>query len=214
MKIQIRWAMGSMVLLGAFVAGCGTGPTPQLVASYPLWPSGGIPFLSVGDGPVVMEIVYLTLEVKDPDEAAEKAARLANGCGGHENNRYAWYSEDGRAVSQEIFVPIDQAENLRVRLLQLGWKDRESIVRHSEDKYGPGYGWAQFSIQYLPLRHAIEWDDRMEGRFFQAICSFVIGAAAVIGQIAASLLLAIVVVTPCGLMIVGAFTTMRWLLRK
>ncbi len=214
MKHQIRWAMGSIVLLGAFVAACGAAPTPKQVASFPNLPSGENSSLAVTDRPVVLETVYLVMEVNDPDEAAEKAARLAYGYGGYENNRYAWIADDGRAVSQEIFVPLDQAENFRARLLQLGWKTDESIIRHPEDMYGTGYGWAQFSIQFLPFRHAIEWNNPLEDRFLQAICGFIVGAAVVLVRAAASLLLAAIVVIPIVLMVVGAFTSVRWLFRK
>jgi hypothetical protein len=214
MRIQKRWVVGWIVLLGAFVASCGKAQAPMLVASYPLSSSEGNSSRGIMDGPLVIETVYLTLEVNDPDGAAETAARLADGYGGYEADRYAWDGEDGRTVAQEVFVPIDQSDNLHTRLLQMGRKNRESVVRQSDAWYGPGYGWAQFSIQYLPSRHAAEWDHSFEEDLLSSICRFFVEAATVLKQLLASLLLAAAVVISCVMMIVGAVTTIRWLVRR
>jgi hypothetical protein len=208
-----------LVLLGGIAAACGAAPmpqaaqTPQLVAAFPRSTAGGGSSVAAADGPVVRETIYLVLEASDPDEAAEKAARMAYGSGGYETNRYAWYADGGRTVSQELFVPLDQSGSLHARLLQLGWRKTESVVRHPEDSYSPGFGWAQFAIQFLPARPTIAWDGLPHRPFLQAICGFAV-AAAVLAKLAAAFVLAVVVVVPCGLMIVGAVTSVRWLIRR
>jgi hypothetical protein len=214
MRFQKRWVIGWMVLLGGMLAACGAAPTPRRVASYPKLPSGGNSSLAVADGPIVIETVFLAFEVNDPDEAAEKAAHLAYEYGGYENNRYGWYTDGGRAVSQEIFTPLDQADILRDRLLQMGRKNQESVARNPDGGYGYGSAWAQFSIEYLPLRPAIEWNNPPAGEFLRAICGFADEAATALGQVAFSFLLVALVLTPCGLMVVGAITLIRWLFRK
>jgi hypothetical protein len=203
-----------MVVLGAVATACGAAPTPLVVASYPKVPSGGNSSVAFADGPGIVETVYLVLEVDNPDGAAENAAQLAYGYGGYETDRYAWFADGGRAVSQEIFVPIDQAVALHARLLKMGRKNQDSGVRAPETMYGSGYDWAQFSIQYLPYRRTIEWHSSPGELFFQATCGFAARAAAVLVQVVASVLLAIAVVAPCGLIVVGAVTSIRWLLRK
>jgi len=214
MRFQNRWLVDGLVLLGAFTVACGAAPTPQRVASYPRSPSWGNVPSAVSDGLLVVETVYLTLEVNDPTEAAETAARWAVGYGGYENNRYTWQADGGRAVSQEIFISVDQSENLFQRLVQTGWKKQASIVRHPENPYSSGYGWAEFSIQYLPYGPAADWRNPLMEQIREAICRFAVGAAAFLMQAAASLLVAIALVIPCVLMVVGAVTLIRWLFRR
>jgi hypothetical protein len=214
MKIQKRWMIGWIVLLGTFFTACGSAQAPTLVASYPKLSTGEDFSSAAIEGPVVLETVYLALEVNDPEGAAEKAAWMAYGYGGCETSRYAWYADGGLAVSQEILVPLDQSENLRARLLQMGWKTDESVVRHSDSWFGPGDGRAQFSIQYLPARYEIEWDHSHVEDFLSSVCRFFMETAVVFKQFMASLLLAAAVVIPIFLMIVGAFTTVRWLFKR
>ncbi|MBN2085220.1 MAG: hypothetical protein JW748_08325 [Anaerolineales bacterium] len=214
MRVQQRWMIGWIVLAGAFTVSCAKAQAPTRVASYPLPSSGGISSGGIADGLIVVETVYLTLEVGDPDGAAEKAAGLAYGYGGYEADRYAWQVMDGRTVSQEIFVPIDRSDDLHTRLLQMGRKDRDSLVRHSSGWYGPGEGWAQFSIQYRTGPPEIEWDPSGMEDFLNSVWRFFEGAAAFLMKIVAALLLAAAVVIPCLMMIVGIVTTVRWLLRR
>jgi len=221
MRSKNRWRIGWIMLLGVFITSCAKAQVPTLVASYPMPSPGGNSSEGIKDGPVVVETVYLTLEVSDPDGAAEKTARLAYGYGGYEADRYAWDAEEGRTVSQEIFVPLDQSDNLHARLLQMGWKNRESVVRHSNSWYGPGQDWAQFSIQFLPARRTVDWGDSFDDwrqshgeDFLSSVCRFFVEAATVLKQFIASLLLAAAVVIPCVMMIVGVVTTIRWLFRR
>ncbi len=220
MRNKKSWVVGWIMLLGALVSSCAKAQVPTLVASYPK-PSGGNSSWEKKDGPVVVETVDLMLEVSDPDGAAEKTARLAYGYGGYEADRYGWDAEDGRNVSQEIYVPLDQSDNLHTRLLQMGWKNRESVVRHSNSWYGPGQGWAQFSIRFLPARQTVDWGDSFDDwghshgeNFLIPVRRFFVEAATVIKQLIASLLLAAAVVIPSTLMIVGMVTTARWFFRR
>jgi hypothetical protein len=222
MRIKKRWRIGWWVLLlEVLVTSCARAQAPTLVASYPLSSSGGNSARAAMGGPVVVETVALAFEVGDPEGAADTAARLANGCGGYEADRYAWNSDGGRVVSQEIFVPIDRSNDLHARLLQMGWKNRESDIRRSNSWSGPGEGWAQYSIQFLPAWQKVEWNGSTDDwghshmeKFLGSICRFFGEAAAVIKQLMASLLLAAAVVIPCVLMIVGIATTIRWLFNR
>jgi hypothetical protein len=105
-------------------------------------------------------------------------------------------------------------EDFRLRLLQMGWKDQESVVRNPNDAYGDGYGWAEFSIQYLPYRYDAGRNNTFKLQMGQAVCALLAGAASFLLRAAASLFVAIAVVIPCVWMVVGAVTTIRWLLRK
>jgi hypothetical protein len=224
MKRQICWRTGWWVLLGALTAACGAAPapqvaqvaqTPQMVASFPVVSSAGNSTAADPDGPVVVETVYLELEVYDPDDAAREAARLAGGYGGYETDRYGWYADGGRAVSQEILVPFDQADAFRSRLLQLGWARSESAVRHPEGDDSPWHCWTQFSIRYVSAeRPVVVWRDSPFHLFALAVCGFVVQVAAFLAELAAALLLAALVVIPCVWMAVGAVTTIRWLGKK
>ena len=221
MKVHKYCLAGWIVLVGAFIAACGSAQAPTLVASYPKPTSGSHSSAAIADGPVVVETVYLALEVQDPDNAAGQTARLANGYGGYEADRYGWESGDGRTVYQEIFIPLEQAENFRLRLLQMGWKNRESVVRHSSVWHGAGEGWAQFSIQFLPARQTIDGGDSYDPRehshvkdFLSSVCRFFVEAAVVRKRLIASLLLAAAVAIPCVMMIVGIIATIRWIFRR
>jgi hypothetical protein len=212
MKNQKRWMIGWIVLLGAFAASCAKAQAPTLVASYPKDTSGGNPPRAYTGGPVVVETVSLTLAVDDPDGAAEEAARWAYEYGGYESGRYAWQAEEGRIISQEIFVPLDRSEALHARLLQMGRKENESVARQSEGGYRPE-SWAQFSIQYQ-ARPDAGWGHRHGGDFLRWVCGFFGGAAAFLSQLAVSLLLAAAIVIPGVFFIVGVITTVRWLFRR
>jgi hypothetical protein len=205
---------GGLLLLAASVAACGAAPTPQLVASSPkLVSSGGTASSGVANGPVVVEAVYLTLEVSDPEGAAGEAARLACGYGGYENDRFAWQTDGGRAVAQEILVPLERSNDFLARLLQLGRKTQESSVRHPYGFYGPGNGWTEFSIQYMPREYLLEGGHSFARDIERAIWSFAAKAAAFFVQAAASLMIAGAIVIPSAMMAVGVVTTIRWLFR-
>ena len=126
-RLQPR-RQGWFVLLGVFLAACANAEAPTLVASFPLRSSTDNSSRGVAGNPVVVETIFLTLEVDSPDRAADQAERLAVGYGGYETNRYAWNSDGGRTVSQEIFVPLDRADSLHMHLLQMGRKIQESVV--------------------------------------------------------------------------------------
>jgi hypothetical protein len=221
MRFQKRFVRIWIVLLSMCLTACGADKALTLVASYPKSSSGGSALSAAAGGPVVVETVYLTLEMDNPEGAADSAARLVHGYGGYEADQYAWDSDDGRTVSQELFVPLGQAENLRLRLLQMGRTVRDSVVRDSTYGYLPGDGWAQFSIQYLPLRHTVEWDHSFDDwdhayreDFLSKICAFFQQAAAVGLQWLAAFLLAAAVVIPCAWMGIGAVASIRWLFRR
>ena len=213
MKIQKHWMIGWIVLLGAFAASCAKAQAPTLVASYPIASSGGNSPRTFMDGPVVVETVYLTLEVSDPDGAAEETAHLAYEYGGYEGDRDAWYADGGRIVSQNIFMPLDRSDAFYARLWQMGWKEKESVTRHTDAGYGHPESWAQFSIQYR-IRHETDWDHPHGEDFLRWMCGFFEGAAAFLAQLAASLLLAAAIVIPGVMLIVGIVTTIRWLFRR
>ncbi len=211
MKNRRRWMIGWIVLLGVFAASCAKAQAPTLVASYPKDSSGGNPPRAFVDGPVVVETVNLTLAVDDPDGAAEQAARWAYEYGGYESGRYAGQAE-GRIVSQEIFVPLDRSDSLHARLLQMGWKENESVARQSDGGYRPE-SWAQFSIRYQ-ARPDAGWGHWHGEDFLRRVCGFFEGAAAFLSQLAVSLLLAAAIVIPGVFVIVGGITTVRWLFRR
>jgi hypothetical protein len=206
MKTRNGLWIGELALLAAWTAACGAAPTPQQVAAYPRIPSGG----NSADGPWVGETVYLTLAVDNPAAAADQAAGLAYGSGGYENNRYAWEADGGRAVSQIIFVPVERAEEFRLRLSGLGWKKSESQVGGAGDPYIAGAEWTEFSIQYFPRRPEPHWNGPSFEQLQHGICGILGEAATFFSQAAASLLLIISVVLPCGLMIIGAAAVVRW----
>ncbi len=213
MKKQKRWMIGWIVWLGALAASCAPAQAPTLVASYPKVSAGGNSPGMFADGPVVVENVCLTLEVGDLDGAAEEAARWAFEYGGYESGRYAWQAGEGRIVSQEIFVPLDRSDTFHTRLLQMGWKEKESVTRHSEGGYSHPESWAQFSIQYR-IRHEAGWDHPHGDDFLRWVCGFFEGAAAFLSQMAVSLILAAAILIPGVFIIVGAVTTIRWLLKR
>jgi hypothetical protein len=220
MKKPSCWNPCWLIVLGVLGSACGAAPesraaqTPQLVAAYPRAAAGEGSAQADPDGPVVWESVYLTLEVDDPEGAAGEAARAARGYGGYEAARYGWPAEGGRAVSQEIFVPAVRAEDFRRRLLQLGWKNEESVARRSDAGYGFEYGWTEFSIRYLPAERIYVGKPAFSEEILRAFCGWALQAALVLLHTAASILLAAAVAVPFLLMIVGAVTTVRWLLRK
>jgi hypothetical protein len=110
-------------------------------------------------------------------------------------------------------VPLERSDDFLARLLQLGRKTRESSTRRIENSYGPGNGWTEFSIQYIPRQYSIEWDHPFIRDCERTAWSYAIGAAAFIVKAAASLLLALAVVFPCVMMAVGVVTTISWLFR-
>jgi hypothetical protein len=213
MKIRRCWMIGWIVLLGAFAASCAQAQAPTLVASYPKDSSGGNPPRVFVDGPVVVETVSLTLAVSDPDGAAEETARWAYEYGGYESGRYAWQAGDGRIVSQEIFLPLNRSDAFHERLLQMGWKENESITRHTDAGYGHLESWAQFSIQYR-TRPEAGWNHPHGEDFLRWVCGYFEGAAVFLSQLAVSLLLAAAIVIPGVFIIVGGITTIRWLFRR
>ncbi|MBN1438167.1 MAG: hypothetical protein JW929_02050 [Anaerolineales bacterium] len=205
---------GGLLLAAAAAATCGAvktygaaGSDPKLVSS-----GGSVPY-GTADGPVVVEAVYLTLEAGDPDAAAAEAARLARMYGGYEADRISWPAEGGKAVAQEIFVPLGRSDDFLARLLNMGCGIRESGTSRSFGYSGPGEGWAEFSIQYLPRRYPYAWDPGIERNLERAFFEFAAKAAAFFVQAAASLLVACMVVIPCAMMAVGFVTTIRWLMR-
>lgn len=220
MNKPIWWKWFWLGICAALAAACGSAPspqtaqTPQLVAAYPKPPSALPAAQSDPDGPVVWECVYLTLQVSDPEGAADAAARSANRYGGYENNRYAWWSNAGRTVAQELYVPLYQAEKLRAELISMGGLANQSIVRHPGDAYPPGESWTQFSVQYIPLREPVVYDDPQAEWIGRALCTLAARAIIQMGRLAAALLIAAAVVIPCVLMAVGAVTTVRWILQK
>jgi hypothetical protein len=217
MKLFNRGSMLWIILLSMGAAACGAEKAAVLVASYPRASAGGRTFSVAADGPVVVETIFLTLEVNDPESAAESAAHLADGYGGYEGNRYAWDSGYGRTLSQEIFVPLDQAESLRMRLRQMGRTIEESIVRDSAAGYHPGESWAQFSTQYRIRPETADWNDWETGQtqhpertdYFKHFCGFVEDAAAFLLQMGGGFLLAACFVIPLCLMIAGAIALIR-----
>jgi hypothetical protein len=220
MNKPICWKLCWLGMCVALASACGSAPspqtaqTPQLVAAYPKPPSALSAAQSDPDGPVVWECVYLTLQVDDPEGAADAAARSANRYGGYENNRYAWWSDAGRTVAQELYVPLYQAEKLRAELISMGGLANQSVVRHPWDAYPPGESWTQFSVQYIPLCEPVVYDDPHVEWIGRALCTLAARAIIRMGRLAAALLLAAAVVVPCVLMAVGAVTTIRWILRK
>ena len=221
MKSNQRRVLGGILLLGAFLAACAQAQAPTLVASYPLTSSVGDSSRSSTGNPVVVETVYLSLEVKSPDGAADQAQRLAVGYGGYETQRYGWNSDGVRNISQEILIPLDRAESLRSRLLEMGRKTREETVRTSKPWYGPGDAWAQFSIQYLEARSSSDWDRTrpdwdysFKEDILNPVCAFLQALASIAAQWAAAFLIAAAVVIPCLWMLLGAVTSIRWLFRR
>jgi hypothetical protein len=220
MNKLICWKWCWMGICAALAAACGSAPlpqsaqTPRLVAAYPQPPSALSAAQSDPDGPVVRECVYLILQVDYPEGAADAAARSANRYGGYENNRYAWWSDGGRTVVQELYVPICQAEKLRAELISMGGLTSQSVVRHPWDAYPPGESWTQFSVQYIPFHEPVVYDDPQWELFGRALCALAARAIIQMGRLAAGLLLAAAVALPCFLMAVGAVTTVRWILRK
>ena len=221
MKHPMRWTTGWYAVIAVLAAACGAAPapmaaaTPQMVAAFPAGPSGNLSPAGDPDGPAVAETVYLELEVSDPDGAAAEAARLARMYGGYETDRYGWFADGGRVVSQEILVPSGEADTFRSRLVQLGWKRSESVTRRPEGYDDPWYRWTQFSIRFVSEQRPVDgWHGSPFDWIALAVCGFLLEAAAVLARLIGALLLAAAVVIPCIWMIVGAVTTVRWLSKK
>ena len=110
-----RFAIGLCALMVAGLAACGPGTTPQLIGSYPLYPTPG-PYLPPGR-------VYntsLDIEVADVDGAARQATQFATQAGGYLIEAQSWYQAERRHTRLNLSVPPGQFDYVRGSLIGLG----------------------------------------------------------------------------------------------
>jgi hypothetical protein len=195
---------GITTLLLFCAAACGLAPTPrpQPVAAYPRI----APPARSADGPIVTEKITLLLDAADPEAAAERAAEGAALFEGYETGRSGWETIGGQAVSQTLFIPQPRSEDFRSWLLNLGPAQSES----RSGRPCPG-GWTEFAVTYYPVRSGLAGDGPGPGTSFYGPGR---KAVLLLSQVSAAILLAVCIVLPLGLMVVGAAATVRWLLEN
>jgi len=143
---------GLAVLLAIGLVGCGPGATPQLIGSYPksVSPTYAPP---PSDALVIYE-AYLTLEVSNTDQAAQRAIEFAYDRGGYLVNSQSWYENSRKYTTLTLTVPVAQFESLRQALLGLGSAINETV---SSDLVSTSHGaneWNTFTNITVQLRPA------------------------------------------------------------
>jgi hypothetical protein len=110
-----RIILGLGLLASAALAACSGGATPQLIGSYPRFGTAA-PYIA----PSRVYSTRLDIAVSDVDFAAQQAARLAAGNGGHLVASQSWYQDERLHTLLTLAVPASQFDPLRQSLIALG----------------------------------------------------------------------------------------------
>jgi hypothetical protein len=143
-------------LFALVLVGCSGGRTPQMIASYPkeLVPLNEYPSYS----PPAAQIVYdasMVMQVPDPAQAADQAARLAYDYGGYLSSSQGWYEGNRQSVTVILSIPASNFDWVHNKLLELGRLMSEDISGRLTEYTPEGFtAYSQITIKFEP-KHGI-----------------------------------------------------------
>jgi hypothetical protein len=111
------------------LASCAPMDAPQLIAEHPVEEAIAVyPKIQYPEpGETLIYNAGLTLEVRNVDNAAQKAIQLASALDGYLQSSNTWYQNDDKLIALVLVVPAWRFDEMHTELLKLGKLISEQI---------------------------------------------------------------------------------------
>jgi hypothetical protein len=201
-----------LVLLTWLAVACSSpGGPKQIAAAQRITP--------IAEYPENYSIIYqasIELQVSDVDAAVLQAEKLAGRYGGYISGSQSWYVDQQKVIRQQLLVPTQNFDQLRLSLKNLGILINESTVTREIDPYPfETVTYSSISLQmesssrvWIPEPPSTQWNP---ARTFQRAYGVFL---TIFGFLADVVIWILVVIGPFVLLIAGGYWLFRYARRK